>query len=58
MNFKIKKNYIIVFASALVLLIFIAKLNNLNNFKKEEKIKIQNVKILIQNGNYDVAEKN
>ncbi len=57
MNFKIKKNYIIVFASALVLLIFIAKLNNLNNFKKEEKIKIQNVKILIQNGNYDVAEK-
>lgn len=38
MNFKIKKNYIIVFASAVVLLIFILKLNNLNNFKQEEKI--------------------
>lgn len=57
MNFKIKKNYIIVFASAVVLLIFILKLNNLNNFKQEEKMKIQDANALIQNGEYDLAEK-
>jgi septum formation inhibitor MinC len=57
MNFKIKKNYIIVFASAVVLLIFILKLNNLNNFKQEEKMKIQDANALIQDGDYDLAEK-
>ncbi|MCU9807280.1 hypothetical protein LEQ06_03245 [Paraclostridium sp. AKS46] len=33
------------------------KLNNLNNFKQEEKIKIQHANALIQDGDYDVAEK-
>lgn len=57
MNFKIKKNYVTVFAFALILLIFILKLNNLNNFKQEEKIKIQHANALIQDGDYDLAEK-
>ena len=58
MNFKIKENYVIVFAFEVILLIFILKLNNLNNFKQEEKIKIQEANALIQDGDYDLAEKN
>ncbi|GKZ04580.1 hypothetical protein [Paraclostridium bifermentans] len=58
MNFKIKKNYIMVFAFVVILLVFVMKINNLNSFKHEEKIKIQEANALIQNGEYDLAEKN
>ncbi|WP_419742186.1 diguanylate cyclase [Paraclostridium dentum] len=57
MNFKIKKNYIMVFAFVVILLVFVMKINNLNNFKQEEKIKIQEANALIQKGEYDLAEK-
>lgn len=58
MNFKIKKNYIPLFVFIVILPFIYLKLNNLNKFKTEEKEKIQEAKILIQKGEYYLAEKN